>query len=263
MLNSLAKYHGADVIAVDGEVGMVARFLVDLNQWVVRYIVVNTGNWLAGHEVLISPWSLAAGTKTGPDITLSLSRDQVKNSPAYDATQALTREHEHALLGYYGYPLYWSGPMLWGPVPAAAAGAAPDVLSGRAEGVEPPIGTTSALMDSDVSGLADTREVFGTHLQAADGEIGHVDDFLVEPDTWRIRYLIVDTNNWWIGKHVLIAPEWIEQFEWPDHRLHVSVDRASIQEAPEYDANSVLSRDDEVALYRHYRRGPYWEDREG
>jgi hypothetical protein len=263
MLRSLAGLHGASVSGVDGDVGSVSRFLIDVNAWAVRYLVVNTGHWLAGHEVLISPWSIAAGPAGDTEVRLSLSRDQVRNSPPYDATQALTREHEHALLGYYGYPLYWAGPMLWGPVPAASAGAIPDVLSTRAEGVEPPRETTTAVMESDVSGLADSREVFGTHLEATDGEIGHVDDALTEPDSWRIRYLVVDTNNWWIGKHVLIAPEWIERFEWPDHRLHVSVDRDSIKNAPEYDGSRILTRDDEVALYRHYRRGPYWLDREG
>jgi hypothetical protein len=258
MLKSLEKLHGSTVSAADGEVGTVARLLVDVHQWVVRYIVVNTGNWLAGHEVLISPWSIAPGTKASEDLTLSLTRDQVQNSPPYDATQALTREHEHALLGYYGYPLYWAGPMLWGPVPAAAAGAPPDILSARAEGVDPTGGTATALADGDVSGLADSQEIFGTHLHARDGDIGHVDDFLAEADTWRIRYLVVDTNNWWIGKHVLIAPDWIEKFDWPDHKLHVIVDRESIQAAPEYDGSEALTRDDEVALYRHYRRGPYW-----
>src|SRR5690606_27407286 len=102
----------------------------------------------------------------------------------------------------------------------------------------------------------------GTHLQATDGEIGHVDDFLVEPDTWCIRYLVVDTNNWWIGRHVLIAPQWIEKFEWPDHKLHVSVTREAIRTAPTYDSNREVTREDEVALYKHYGRGPYWTGKE-
>ena len=260
MLKSLAQYHGASVEASDGEVGTVARFLVDVQKWAVRYLVVETGDWLNGHEVLISPWSMAPGIQSGERVRLSLSREQVRNSPPYDATQAFTREHERALLGYYGYPLYWVGPMLWGYVPAAAADAAPDVLSSRAQGVEPPQDTAAAVEESDVSGLADSREVFGTHLQATDGEIGHVDDFLVEPDTWGVRYLVVDTNNWWIGRHVLIAPQWIEKLEWPDHKLHVSVTRESIRTAPDYDASREITRDDEIALYKHYGRGPYWTE---
>ena len=260
MLKRLASLHGSNVSATDGDVGTVARFMIDVNRWAVRYIVVATGNWWSGHEVLISPWSIAPGTVPGDDVSLSLTRSQVQNSPPYDPAQALTREHENALLGYYGYPVYWAGPMLWGPVPAATTGAVPDI------GVMPPDSSTADppserdVMESEVSGLADSRQILGTHLHATDGEIGHVDDFLLDFDDWRIRYLLVDTDNFWIGKRVLVAPEWIESFDWPDHMLHVQLDRESIRTSPDYDPDGPLTREDELALFRHYHKGPYWRD---
>jgi hypothetical protein len=220
--------------------------------------VVSTGRWAENREVLVSPWSIAAGTLISDRVALSLNRDQVRHSPGYDPEEALTREHERALLAHYGYPMYWVGPMLWGPVPAAA-GLPPPEPAGPATPSEQTQAVASR-MESPVAGLADSRQVIGTHLQAHDGDIGHVHDFLVESDSWRVRYLVIDTRNWWTGRHVLIAPEWIEGFEWPDHKVHVSVDRAAIEGAPEYDPDRTLSREDEVALYRHYRRGPYWAD---
>jgi hypothetical protein len=256
MSTSLEKLHGSTVVGLDGDVGTIARFLLQLNPWVVRYIVIETGSWWAGKEVLISPWSIAPGSVAGERIALSLTREQVRNSPSYDPTEALTREHEDALLGYYGYPAYWGGPLLWGPVPAATPGAPPD--PGLRTGLPDSDAAAVELLDPPTADLADSQQVLGTHLHATDGDVGHVDDLLVESDTWQVRYLVIDTNNWWIGRHVLIAPEWIENFEWPDHKLRVAVDRAAIKGAPEYDPARILTRADELALYRHYRRGPYW-----
>jgi hypothetical protein len=259
MLTSLSRLHGSAVQGFDGEVGSVARFLLQVNPWVVRYIVVSTGTWSEGGEVLISPWSIAPGTVISDRVALSLNRDQVRQSPRYDAEEALTREHERALLAHYGYPMYWVGPMLWGPVPAAA-GMPPPEPAGPTPTSDDDRHLGTTMVDSPVAGLADSRQVVGTHLQARDGDIGHVHDFLVESESWRVRYLVIDTKNWWTGRQVLIAPEWIDSFEWPDHKVHVSVDRAAIENAPEYDPDRTLSREDEVALYRHYRRGPYWAE---
>ena len=258
MLRSLARLQGVSLEGTDGDVGTIARFLVDRDQWVVRYIVVKPGNWFSENEVLISPWSILEGTNLSDDIVVSVTRDRVRNAPTYDSV-LFTREHEHALVDYYGHPAYWNGPMLWGTVPAVTAGAMPDFSNLSMDVVEQPPATQAALAFED-SHLADSRTLLGTHLQASDGAIGHVDDCLVEPDTWRVRYLVIDTNNWWLGKHVLIAPNWIAGFDWPDRKLHVTVDRAAIKNAPEYDAGDELTREDEVALYRHYGRDAYWSD---
>ena len=255
MLRSLKSFHGNFVDAVDGEIGSVARFLIDTDRWVVRYLVVDTGDWWQGHEVLISP--LAVGQIDGDRarIALSRTRDEVRNSPPYDASQPLTRDHEATLLAHYRYPVYWAGPHLWGPTPFATAFVPPPSGPGPEDRQA---SSRTAVIDRELSGLADSQTVIGTHIHAADGDIGHVDDGLAEDQSWILRYLVADTSNWWIGKHVLISPQWVERLDWRERKLHVVLERQAIRSAPEYDPSTPLARADETALYQHYGRSPYW-----
>ena len=108
--------------------------------------------------------------------------------------------------------------------------------------------------------LRSTHDVSGHHIQAADGEIGHVEDFIIDDDTWAIRYLIVDTRNWWPGKKVLISPKWIERVSWSESKVFVNLTRETIKQSPEYTEESLLTRDYETALHRHYNRQGYWVD---
>ena len=64
--------------------------------------------------------------------------------------------------------------------------------------------------------LRSSAAVTGYHIQATDGDIGHVEDFLLDDRSWTIRFMVVDTTNWWAGEKVLIAPAWIERVDW-DH----------------------------------------------
>jgi len=102
--------------------------------------------------------------------------------------------------------------------------------------------------------------VSGHHIQAADGEIGHVDDFIIDDETWAIRYLIIDTGNWWPGKKVLISPQWIERVSWLESKVFVNLPSETIKQAPEYTEESLLTRDYETGLHRHYQRQGYWVD---
>jgi hypothetical protein len=102
--------------------------------------------------------------------------------------------------------------------------------------------------------------VSGHYVQATDGEIGHVEDFIIDDETWAIRYLIIDTRNWWPGKKVLISPQWIERISWDELTVFVNVLREAIKQAPEYTDESLLTRDYETELHRHYNRQGYWVD---
>ena len=108
--------------------------------------------------------------------------------------------------------------------------------------------------------LRSTDDVSGHNIQAADGEIGHVEDFIVDDETWAIRYLIVDTRNWWPGKKVLISPKWIERVSWSESKVFVNLTRETIKQSPEYSEESLLTRDYETGLHRHYNRQGYWVD---
>ncbi|MEP6704398.1 MAG: PRC-barrel domain-containing protein, partial [Acidobacteriota bacterium] len=98
------------------------------------------------------------------------------------------------------------------------------------------------------------------HIQGTDGEIGHVEDFVIDDETWAIRYLVIDTRNWWPGKKVLISTKWIESVSWSDSKVFVSLTKEAIKKSPEYTDESLLTRDYENALHGHYDRSGYWVD---
>ena len=108
--------------------------------------------------------------------------------------------------------------------------------------------------------LRSTHDVSGHHIKAADGEIGHVDDFIIDDEMWAIRYLIIDTKNWWPGKKVLVSPKWIERVSWDERKVFVNLSSVTIKQSPEYTEESLLTRDYETGLHQHYNRKGYWVD---
>ena len=163
----------------------------------------------------------------------------------------VSRQHEAAYLGYYGYPSYWSGPYLWGSefYPADLAISTPVSAEEIAARVQ------SAPADSH---LRSTDAVKGYYIDATEGEIGHVDGFVVDDEVWAIRYLEVATQNWWPGKNVLLSPAWVERVSWADSKVYVALSRETIKSCPEYDKTMPINRQYEDLIYAHYGRPPYW-----
>jgi uncharacterized protein YrrD len=247
-LTALRKYH---VQAADGDIGEVTDAYFDDERWVVRYLVVSTGSWLSGREVLISPYSIMRVDDAASAIVTQLTRKQVQESPSIDTAKPISRQQEESYLAYFGYPLYWPYTTLW------AWGATPVVIppDPRLQPGEPP--PPSGANTGDVH-LRSGREVTGYHIQGSDDAVGHVEDFLFEDATWAIRYLAVDTRDWLPGKHVLISPQWIREVSWPERLVVVQLKRADIEDSPQYDPKHPPSRGDEANLHRHYRRPGYW-----
>ena len=120
-----------------------------------------------------------------------------------------------------------------------------------------PLGEVEGEGDGDPH-LRSMREVEDYHVHAADGPIGHVEDFLVDPEGWSVRYFLVDTRNWWSGKRVLVSPQWIDRVDWPLREVHATVTRERIKACPEFDEAMTLDRGFEERLFRHYEKLPYW-----
>jgi len=108
--------------------------------------------------------------------------------------------------------------------------------------------------------LDKVKNLLGFALQARDGEIGHVEDLILDDATWTIRYMVVDTQNWWPGKLVLISPLWIDKIDWADRKVTVLMTRESVRNAPEYTAEALPTRDYEARLHEHYNRMGYWDE---
>ena len=100
----------------------------------------------------------------------------------------------------------------------------------------------------------------GYHIAAIDGDLGHVEDFVVDDESWAIRYLVISTRNWWPGKKVIIAPQWINSVDWRDSKVHVNLTREAIKGSPEFSESTLISREYENQLYRYYGHPGYWQD---
>ena len=247
MLRSTNALLGFTIGATDGDIGHVEAFYFDDTSFTVRHLVVDTGGWLPARKVLISPRALPAIDWDGKRINATLTKSQVEQSPNIDTDQPVSRQQEINFHRYYGYPDYWDGPYLWGlgPYPVVSAEGEPREFERRWEW-EPKKPGDLHLRSSAV--------VIGYHVEATDGEIGHVDDFLVEDSSWAIRYIVVDTRNWWSGKTVLVSPEWVDRIAWSDSKVHVGVTRQQIRESPAYDPLDPVARDYEARLHDHYGR---------
>ena len=209
MLRSLKHLDDFTIGATDGAIGKVKDLYFDDEAWVIRYIVVNTSSWLGGREVLISPYAIGTPDSAEKILPVSVTKEQVKNSPGTDTEKPISRQYEKSYLGYYGYPYYWGGTGLWGG--SAYPGT---MLTGMGAGEYPGyLGYLRSPSEDNASQdphLRSCEAVRGYHIHAKDGEIGHVDGFVVDDATWSIRYLIVNTSNWWMGHQVLISPEWLD-----------------------------------------------------
>jgi len=113
MLTNATHLKGLVVRATDGELGSVEQFYFDDETWAIRYLIVEAGGWLGGRRVLISPFSVVYTDLLDKRLDVALTKKQVEHSPDIDTHQPVSRQHEAAYLGYYGYPYYWGGPYLW------------------------------------------------------------------------------------------------------------------------------------------------------
>ena len=245
MQNTVSQLTGYSIGAKDGDIGSVDDVLFDDKLWTVRYVIADTAKWLPGRRVVISPIALGRVETDEKRLSVLLTKNQVENSPDVDSRN-FSREHETSYYDYYGWPYYWVGGDVWG------AGTFPSDLATQQR-----LEMAAREQEAGGSHLRSAKEVMGYYIEATDGDIGHVEDFVVDDDTWEIRYMVVDTKNWWPGKRVLVAPEWIERVSWADSRVYVDLSREAIKSGPEFDAD-LLNRDYEEKLYKHYDRPGYW-----
>lgn len=252
MLRSLKDLHGYILHAShgdDGDIGKVIDFLLDDERWTIRYLVADTGWLLSGRRVLISPISFRRADWESGRFYVALTKEQVEKSPSIDTEKPVSRRREEEYSRYYGYPFYWGSAGLW------AMAAYPIALASPAPSETPPETPHSS---PDEVHLRSAKEVRGYHIQGSDDDIGHVDDFVVDDETWTIRYLIVDTANWWFGKKVLISPEWTDRISWDQQKVHLNLSRSAIEESPEWDPTAAVNREYETRLYDYYGRPAYW-----
>lgn len=248
MLRSMHELKSYAIGATDGEIGHVADFFFDDQRWTIRYLVVETGSWLLSRKVLVSPFSLLEADWPSKRLPVCITREQVKVSPDIDSDRPVSRQHEMQMADYYGYPYYWGSTGLWG--------------DGMYLPTMPPPSVTrkATQTQEDDPHLRSCIAVTGYQLHATDGDIGHISGMLVEEANWTIRYLVVNTGNWWPGHEVLVAPNWFSDINWAESSVHVMMSREAIRHSPPFDSTETLNRNQEAALYAHHHREGYWDD---
>ena len=254
MLRNIKNLRGYVIRAIDGTIGRVDDFYFDDEDWGIRYLVVDTGSWLSGRKVLISPVTVGHAGWMARRLPVALTRAQVEHSPDIDTRKPVSRQHESQYLGYYGYPNYWGGAGLWG------MGAYPGSLTAQGR-VEQDLREHGSLATPADFHLRSSNAVVGHHIRATDGDIGHLEDLLVDDDTWAIRYLVVNTSNWWGGRRVLVSPGWITDVSWPESSVSVDLTRQAVKDAPPYESAAKLDRQLERAIHEHSGRPGYLEHR--
>ncbi len=244
MIFSFSDLKGVSLHATDGDIGHVRDVYFDDERWVVRYFVVETGPLIFGKEVLLSPASVEAIDGQSRRIHVDLTVEEIKGSPSIDLRKPVSRREEERLLQYYNLTPYWAGPDIWATA-AYARGLPP--LEG--EGPDLPAPHEE---DRSEQRLRSCAEIMGYAVDGVDGSAGYVDDFLAEYETWRLRYLVVDSHKLLPGKRVLVCPDWVEGIRWAERAVSASLKTEVIRDAPAYAGVSDLGEDYEASLRSHF-----------
>jgi hypothetical protein len=249
MMSVASALKGLSICATDGKVGSISDMLFDDGNWRLRWMVADTGNWLPGRLVLLHPQAMGKPDFNRKSLPVALTRSRVEESPDIQSDLPVSRQMEQGVFAYYGWDPGWGGGAF------------------AMDGMMPPMAASAPMAGGDVVEGEDPRHEGDPHLRsvnttdgytihATDGEIGHISDFLVDTATWTLRYLIVDTGNWWPGKHVLLSPSSVTAIDWIGETVSVNVSQDKIRSSPEWDPASLIYESYEVKLRDHYAWPP-------
>lgn len=248
MLQRVGNLLGTPLRATDDDIGRCRDLLFDDRTHVVRYIVADSGRWIPGRKVLISP--ISVDRVDGQRVSVALSRKQIEEAPPLAEDAPVSRQHEVAFHKYYGYAFYWHGTALWG--------LAQTPLSLRHD--SPIRAAEHEELDGDPH-LRSTREVRNYTVNGRDGQLGGIDDFLLDAQAWVLRYVVVDTGSWLSGRKVLLSPDWFAGWDWVNKAAAVPITKREAEGSPEYRPDGPLDRAYEARLHDFYGRSAYWDVR--
>jgi sporulation protein YlmC with PRC-barrel domain len=248
MLYSLRKLQGYTIQARDGEIGQLNDLYFDETDWQVRYLVVDVGSWLSRQEVLLLPGMITHIEAQAGTVAVKLTRVQVESSPDVDAAAAISREKEEALHTYYEWQPYW----IIEPTLAVGLGDQPPhpVVVGMpaTEGLLKPFRKKKAvrqaaladmIVEDKTPGVRSAAELVGYILEATDGAVGQVDDFVIDTSDWRISHVIFDSRL--SGKQLALPSTQIQAIHWQSNRLDVGLTTEAIGNSREYDADTAAT----------------------
>jgi sporulation protein YlmC with PRC-barrel domain len=227
MLRSVKQLYGDKLGASDGEIGHVKDFYFDDQNWVVRYLVADTGSWLPGRQVLISPHAFGSLDQAGKLLLVNLTRKQIEDSPSIESHKPVSRQYEEEYYRYYGWPYYWQGAGLWGLSGFPILELPPESLPGE------PATASGRLPENADAHLRSTQAVNGYHIHASDGTIGHICDFMMDDQSSAIRQLIIKTGHRFSGKEVQIPTSQVDRISYDESTVFVRMTREAVEQSPE------------------------------
>lgn len=243
MKRNIKSLIGFNIGATDGGIGRVNEFYFDDETWTIRYLIVETGSWLFGRKVLISPIALSTPDWKNKIFPINLTKEQIKNSPDIDTERPVSRQQELEIYAHYAWGSHWGG-------------------SFYAGGMPPPVSMYDVILNGNKNNtnkevigdphLRSSEKVTGYTIKADNGEIGNVEDFLIDDGSWKIDFIVVDTGNLLPGKKVLISPNWIKDINWENSEVAVNATTDSIMNSPEYDPGQPLTDEYAASLQKYY-----------
>jgi sporulation protein YlmC with PRC-barrel domain len=236
MLMSLAELVGFSIQAADGQIGKVSDFYFDEKEWIVRYLIDQTGSWFSRRQVVIAPACIVKIDIGKKEIVTGLTRSQVENSPRIDLGKPLAQDEEQQIINYYHWPDYKSLTKEWMMQRNMAA----DKISSGPN-------------------LHSSQTITGYHIITREEEVGFVENMIVDDKNWMIRYLVIDANFGLESKKILIAPDWIDTINWHERDMSVNIATKKMSECPTFDLSMPIRREYENLLYEHFECKKYWE----
>lgn len=248
MLHHIKSLTGFTIGATDGELGKVEEFYFDDESWTARYMVVKTGGWLFGKKVLVSPVALGEPDLQHKIFPVRLSTDQIKHSPDIDTEKPVSRQQEIELHRHYEWPYHdTAGIGFYGGIGLTG------MIDSRVPFEESIVGHAEEQQKLDPH-LRGTQEISGYQIHASDGSFGDVYDYVIDDQSWKIKYLIIDTGDWLPGKKVLISPQWIDKIDWAESAVYVDLSIEAIKNSPEFDPTQPIGEGYENTLFTYYSK---------
>lgn len=253
MLRKVTRLSEFGIHATDGTIGKVRNVWFDDEDWTIRYLVVETGNWVRRNEVLVSPIFIKELSWGEQEIYVNLTREQVKNSPALESRTPISRRQEVEYYSYYRTPAYWAGYGLWG------TGMHPEDILSLANHPKARPASEYATPAAEDNHLRTTQDVMKYRVFANRGEVGKIDDFIFDDRSWAIRYMVVAPSKLLHGRKVLLSPSWTKDISWKQKLVFVDMENSKIEDAPEFDPAEPVTPEYEERLQKHYRRPATWK----
>jgi len=218
MLQNTQGIYGSKLAALDGEIGHVKDFYFDDKIWVIRYLVVDTGTWLTGRLVLISPHAFGKWDQYENTLHLKLHKKQIQDSPSIEWHKPVCRQFEEEYYRHYGWPAYWTGGAMWGLGGYPVVRPPPDK----------PVAQHGHRSRSD-DHLRSSHAVDGYEIQALDGPMGRVSGLMVDEKSWAVREVAVEGGHWYSGRQILIPTDKVNRISYEESKVFVNLTKADIQ----------------------------------